>query len=104
MVCRSRDSSRPAGSTCRTSTSTWTSSSAIEFAKKLYGRIRQFGAHAGGFVITSNLLTEGRSCIVSRGKDKALCWDMELAEELGFIKFDFLGIDSLSAIKVVGDF
>jgi len=54
-------------------------------------------------VITSNLLTEGRSCIVSRGKDKALCWDMELAEELGFIKFDFLGIDSLSAIKVVGD-
>lgn len=76
---------------------------AIEFAKKLYGRIRQYGAHAGGFVITADPLSQGRSCIVSRGKDKALCWDMELAEEIGFIKFDFLGIDSLSAIKVVGD-
>ena len=69
-----------------------------EFAKKLRGRIRQFGAHAGGFVISTTPLTEGRSAIVSRGKDKALVWDMEAAEKLGFVKIDFLGLDALEAI------
>ena len=69
-----------------------------EFARKLRGRIRQFGAHAGGFVISTIPLTEGRSAIVSRGKDKALVWDMEAAEKLGFVKIDFLGLDALEAI------
>jgi DNA polymerase-3 subunit alpha len=75
---------------------------AAAFARKLYDRVRQYGAHAGGFVISSEPLTEGRGCIVTRGKDKALCWDMKTAEELGFIKLDFLGVDSLTAIQKVG--
>ncbi len=74
---------------------------AADFARKLVGKIRQFGAHAGGFVISKNDLTSGRSAIVTRGKDKALVWDMNIAEKLGFIKFDFLGIDSLDAIKEI---
>lgn len=75
---------------------------AIAFARMLVGRVRQYGAHAGGFVISADPLIGGRSAIVSRGKDKALVWDMEVAGELKFIKMDFLGIDSLSAIKSVG--
>ncbi len=76
---------------------------AIAFARKMVGRIRQYGAHAGGFVISSTSLYGGRSAVVSRGKGKALCWDMKTAEKLGFIKLDFLGIDSLSAIRAVGE-
>ncbi len=74
---------------------------AAGFARKLVGRIRQYGAHAGGFVISSEPLSEGRGAIVSRGKDKALCWDMSTAEELGFVKLDFLGLAALSATKMV---
>ncbi|MFQ5530900.1 MAG: hypothetical protein ACE5FP_11215, partial [Gemmatimonadota bacterium] len=76
---------------------------AIAFARKLVGRIRQFGAHAGGFVISADSLMGGRSAVVSRGKDKALAWDKKVTEELGFIKLDFLGLDSLSAIKMIGE-
>jgi len=79
------------------------SADAFQFAKHLVGRVRQYGAHAGGFVISASPLTSGRAAIVSRGKDKALCWDMRIAEELGFIKMDFLGVDSLSAIRAVGE-
>lgn len=75
---------------------------AAHFARMLVGRVRHFGAHAGGFVISADPLYGGRSAVVSRGKDKALAWDMEVAEELGFIKLDFLGLDTLSAIKAVG--
>lgn len=75
---------------------------AAQFALKLRGRKRQFGAHAGGFVIAGESLMGGRSAIVSRGKDKALVWDMEVADKLGFVKFDFLGLDSLLAIREIG--
>lgn len=76
---------------------------AANFAKKLRGRVRQFGAHAGGFVISSRSLAEGRSAIVTRGTDKALVWDMEVAESLGFVKMDFLGLDALEAVRRIKD-
>jgi len=75
---------------------------ASEFAKKLRGRMRQFGAHAGGFVIAADSLLCGRGAVVTRGKDKALVWDMGTADALGFVKFDFLGLDSLAAIRELG--
>lgn len=75
---------------------------AAAFARMMVGRMRQFGAHAGGFVITADTLMGGRSAIVSRTKDKALAWDMETADNLGFVKIDFLGVNTLSAIKSIG--
>jgi DNA polymerase-3 subunit alpha len=68
----------------------------------LVGRVRQYGVHAGGFVIAADSLMGGRGAIVRRGKDMALPWDMKIAEELGFIKLDFLGLDALTAIKSIG--
>jgi uracil-DNA glycosylase family 4 len=79
------------------------SADAATFARMLVGRVRQFGAHAGGFVISADPLTTGRAAIVHRGKDTALPWDMKTAEELGFIKLDFLGLDALSAIKKINE-
>jgi len=74
---------------------------AAEFARRLLGRVRQFGAHPGGFVITTDPISEGRGAIVNRGKGKALLWDLSAAAELGYIKIDFLGNDALSSIKAV---
>lgn len=79
------------------------SADAAAFARMLVGRIRQFGAHAGGFVLSTDPLTSGRAAIVHRGKDTALPWDMKTADELGFIKLDFLGLDALSAIKTINE-
>jgi DNA polymerase III subunit alpha len=79
------------------------SADAAAFARMLVGRVRQFGAHAGGFVLSPDPLTSGRAAIVHRGKDTALPWDMKTAEELGFIKLDFLGLDALSAIKTINE-
>ena len=79
------------------------SADAAVFARMLKGRVRQFGAHAGGFVIAADSLMGGRAAIVRRRKDMALPWNMEVANDLGFVKLDFLGVDTLSAIKSVGE-
>ncbi len=75
---------------------------AAELAVILNGRVRQFGAHAGGFVISADPIADGRGAIVRRGKnDKCLAWDMHAADKLGFVKLDFLGNDSLTALKSI---
>jgi len=79
------------------------SADAAVFARMLVGRMRQLGAHAGGFVIAADSLIGGRAAIVHRGKDTALPWNMKTADELGFVKLDFLGVDTISAIKSVGE-
>jgi len=71
------------------------------FAERLVGRVEKFGAHPGGFVIAAESLAYGRSCIVRRGKGTAMCWDMEAAEKLGFLKIDFLGNASIDALQVL---
>lgn len=74
---------------------------AQRFAERLVGRVEKFGAHPGGFVIATEPLTYGRSCIVRRGRGTAMCWDMEAAEKLGFLKIDFLGNASIDALQVL---
>lgn len=73
----------------------------FEFAQKLVNRVKTFGAHAGGFVISADPIIYGRSCVVRRGKGSCLVWNMEDSDELDFIKFDFLGLDSLKAIHAI---
>ena len=77
---------------------------AAELSRVLLGRVRQFGAHAGGFVVTADPLAETRGPIVNRGKaGKALAWDMEAAEALGYVKLDFLGNSTLSALRTIDE-
>jgi DNA polymerase-3 subunit alpha len=76
---------------------------AREFAQRLIGRVEKYGIHPGGVVISTDRLTDGRSAIVRRGKEDALCWDMESAEKLGFLKIDFLGNASMDALGVLSD-
>lgn len=71
------------------------------FALALVGKVEKYGAHPGGFVIAREPLTEGRGCVVRRGKTSALCWDMEDAERLGYLKIDFLGNSAIDALEVL---
>lgn len=81
----------------------------IDHAMKLEGMVRQTGKHAGGVLIAPSLLTEftptyaeadGASGFVSQ-------FDKDDVEQAGLVKFDFLGLRTLTiiqdAMKLIND-
>lgn len=76
----------------------------IEMAKKLDGVIRQVGVHACGMVISQEPLVDV-SAIESRAENKAgerlkvVCWDGPECEKFGLLKFDVLGLSTLSTLR-----
>jgi DNA polymerase-3 subunit alpha len=69
----------------------------FEKAKKLEGLIRHIGSHASGFLISDKPITEYTS--IARAKDEFVTqFDMESLEKIGLVKFDFLGLDTLTVI------
>jgi len=73
-----------------------------DYAIKIEGKISHKGIHAAGIVISPFDLNE----MVPLRKEKTsnllvTCWDMEDIEANGFIKYDFLKIDILDALKYV---
>jgi DNA polymerase-3 subunit alpha len=69
----------------------------FEKAKKLEGLIRHIGSHASGFLISDRPITEYTS--IARAKDELVTqFDMESLEKIGLVKFDFLGLDTLTVI------
>lgn len=75
----------------------------LDASKALTGRIRNAGAHAGGVVVSELPLyevlpIESRNLRGTDGRIEVTALDMKECEELGLIKFDFLGIKSLAVI------
>ena len=83
----------------------------LDAATKLEGMVNKFGIHAAGIVISDfpitdvvptwtkkdkTLLPDGSKPEISKVSSQE---DMKEVEELGLIKFDFLGIDNLSVLK-----
>lgn len=66
--------------------------------RKLEGLCRHAGIHAAGVVITKRPLVE--HCPLFRGAkgEKVIQFDKDFAERIGLIKFDFLGLKTLTAI------
>lgn len=76
----------------------------IEVAKKLRGRYRQSGMHAGGVVVSSVPLhtvlpVETRSDDGQDGRVEVTAYDMNKLEDLGLIKIDILGVKAISVIS-----
>ena len=70
----------------------------FENAKKLEGLIRHIGSHASGFLISDKPLTEYTS--VHKSKDGFVTqFEMESLEKIGLVKFDFLGLETLTIIN-----
>jgi len=71
----------------------------LEWAEKVENRIRSFGTHASGIVISPFPITQLTP--LSLGKDNAPTsqFDMSNIEEIGLIKFDFLGLRAITTIK-----
>lgn len=78
----------------------------FDLAIKLEGTPRQFGMHAAGVLIAPSEITDFTPLYYD-GKGVTSHFDMKYIEKAGLIKFDFLGLDTLTvinkAIKLIKD-
>jgi DNA polymerase-3 subunit alpha len=71
----------------------------IEMAKKLEGCARNAGKHAGGVVISPGLLTDFTPLYCeSNGEGLVTQFDKDDVEKVGLVKFDFLGLRTLTIV------
>ncbi|MGA8259365.1 MAG: DNA polymerase III subunit alpha [Arenicellales bacterium] len=72
----------------------------IDTAVALEGLARNVGKHAGGVVIAPSRLTEFAPLYCERGSDQTLTqFDKDDLEAIGLVKFDFLGLRTLTIIS-----
>jgi len=73
----------------------------FEIAQRLEGLHRHAGKHAAGVVIGRNALVETAPLYKEPREDGAIVqWDMKCVEKVGLIKFDFLGLKTLTVIDL----
>ncbi len=70
----------------------------VELAGAVEGSTRSFGIHAGGVVISSVPLTDVVPLVLAKDDVIATQFDMEDLETVGLIKFDLLGLETLTII------
>lgn len=73
----------------------------IDLAKKLEGIVRNVGKHAGGIVITPGKLTDFVPLYCEQNDANHLItqFDKDDVEAVGLVKFDFLGLKTLTIIE-----
>jgi DNA polymerase-3 subunit alpha len=71
----------------------------IELAKRLEGLARNAGTHAGGVVIAPRPLTDFTALYCEAGGSSVVTqFDKDDVEQVGLVKFDFLGLRTLTII------
>ena len=70
----------------------------VELAAAVEGSTRNYGIHAGGVVISSIPITDVVPLIRAKDDVVATQFDMEDLEKVGLIKFDLLGLETLTII------
>jgi DNA polymerase-3 subunit alpha len=71
----------------------------IDMAKKLEGCARNAGKHAGGVVISPGLLTDFTPLYCeANGEGLVTQFDKDDVEKVGLVKFDFLGLRTLTIV------
>ena len=74
-------------------------SSFLDFASKIEDMVSTYGIHAAGVIISDFPIHDVIPLWKNGKADRITQFDKDECEELGLLKFDFLGIDSLSVIK-----
>jgi DNA polymerase-3 subunit alpha len=70
----------------------------VDLARKLEGLARNAGRHAGGVVIAPSALTDFTALYCEPGGGQVTQYDMKDVEAVGLVKFDFLGLRTLTII------
>jgi len=77
----------------------------LELAEKLEGMTRNVGMHAGGVLIAPGKLTDFCPLYQQPGSDSAVSqYDKDDVEAAGLVKFDFLGLATLTILELAKDF
>jgi len=77
----------------------------IELAQKLEGMTRNIGMHAGGVLIAPGKLTDFCPLYMQPGSDSAVSqYDKDDVESVGLVKFDFLGLATLTILEIAREF
>jgi len=70
----------------------------IRYARSLEGLYRNAGIHAAGVIITENPVVTYCPLFVGRDGDLVTQFDKDFSEAIGLVKFDFLGLKTLTVI------
>ncbi len=77
----------------------------IEMAQQLEGMTRNIGMHAGGVLIAPGKLTDFCPLYQQPGSESAVSqYDKDDVEAIGLVKFDFLGLATLTILEIARDF
>ena len=77
----------------------------LELARKLEGLTRNIGMHAGGVLIAPGKLTDFCPLYLQPGSTSAVSqFDKNDVEAIGLVKFDFLGLATLTILEIAKDF
>jgi DNA polymerase-3 subunit alpha len=71
----------------------------MDLARKVEGLARNAGIHAAGVVIASQPLVKLAPLYKGADGEQVVQYDMKWAEKIGLIKFDFLGLKTLTHIQ-----
>ena len=73
----------------------------FSIAKKLSGRIKTVSAHAGGVGIVDTAITDYMAMKLGTKGEHIISVDKRVIEEIGIIKFDILGVQTLSLVQEI---
>ncbi|NTV88701.1 MAG: DNA polymerase III subunit alpha, partial [Burkholderiaceae bacterium] len=77
----------------------------LALAQKLEGMTRNVGMHAGGVLIAPGKLTDFCPLYQQPGSDSAVSqFDKDDVEAIGLVKFDFLGLATLTILEIAREF
>ncbi|OYT84797.1 MAG: DNA polymerase III subunit alpha [Burkholderiales bacterium PBB6] len=77
----------------------------LSLATRVEGMVRNIGMHAGGVLIAPGKITDFCPLYQQPGSDSAVSqYDKDDVEAIGLVKFDFLGLATLTILELAKDF
>jgi len=77
----------------------------LALAERVEGTVRNIGMHAGGVLIAPGKITDFCPLYMQPGSDSAVSqFDKDDVESIGLVKFDFLGLATLTILEAAKDF
>jgi len=71
----------------------------VDISLRLEGLARHASTHAAGVVLSDRPMVEHVPLCTGKKKETVTQWDMKCVENVGLIKFDFLGLKTLTVIQ-----
>lgn len=71
----------------------------FEIAERVSGRVRGISQHAGGVCVAKTELSDYMPCKIGKNGEQVIQVDMRIVEQIGLVKFDLLGVETLNIIQ-----